>query len=222
MGLAEAATAARDLRGEEEDDDASGRSGVGLAQACSPPMTPGGKNPLIAVALADFFASDGNELTLMKGDIITVLERCDNGWWKGSNGNIVGYFPSTFVHLKYSLFTIDEVDTPRTDAGSLASARGGTEPDGLGTSASSLGGKSVARTPRRTPRRTHASLRAARSQSSPNPFGELRAPESASDSWGPGPKQPTSPTPKLSPRSPRFPRSAGGRSSPPLPRGGSV
>ena len=77
----------------------------------SPPVTPGGKNALLAVALADYVATDDNELTFRKGDIVQILQQAGNGWWKGELRHVVGYFPSTFVHIKYDLYTIEEGET---------------------------------------------------------------------------------------------------------------
>jgi hypothetical protein len=48
------------------------------------------------IAICDYSRIQPDELSLKTGDIITVLEKFGDGWWKGKvNGN-VGVFPSTF------------------------------------------------------------------------------------------------------------------------------
>ncbi|CAH1794712.1 unnamed protein product [Owenia fusiformis] len=52
-------------------------------------------------ALYDFEASDAEELTLKKGDIVTLIDKIDQNWWTGSimRGGVEkkGYFPSNYV-----------------------------------------------------------------------------------------------------------------------------
>ena len=45
----------------------------------------------------DFFGSTDIELALKKGDIVSVIEKVDNGWWKGVCGGRVGWFPEAYV-----------------------------------------------------------------------------------------------------------------------------
>jgi len=45
----------------------------------------------------DFIGSTEIELALKKGDIVSVIERVDNGWWKGVSGARVGWFPKAYV-----------------------------------------------------------------------------------------------------------------------------
>lgn len=45
----------------------------------------------------DFYGSTDIELALKKGDIVSVIEKVDNGWWKGVCGGRVGWFPETYV-----------------------------------------------------------------------------------------------------------------------------
>ena len=45
----------------------------------------------------DFYGSTDIELALKKGDIVSVIEKVDNGWWKGVCGGCVGWFPETYV-----------------------------------------------------------------------------------------------------------------------------
>lgn len=50
-----------------------------------------------AVALFDYSATDRNELSFKKGQIISVLQKDDSGWWQGELDGVVGMFPSNFV-----------------------------------------------------------------------------------------------------------------------------
>uniref|UniRef100_H3AMN2 mitogen-activated protein kinase kinase kinase n=1 Tax=Latimeria chalumnae TaxID=7897 RepID=H3AMN2_LATCH len=61
-------------------------------------------NP-IWTALFDYEASETDELTLRKGDLVEVLSRDsaisgDEGWWAGKVNNKVGIFPSNYVSIK--------------------------------------------------------------------------------------------------------------------------
>jgi len=48
-------------------------------------------------ATHNYDAADADELPLKKGDLITVYEEIDEGWWKGELNGRVGLFPSNFV-----------------------------------------------------------------------------------------------------------------------------
>ncbi|XP_072015671.1 guanine nucleotide exchange factor VAV2-like isoform X3 [Amphiura filiformis] len=52
-----------------------------------------------AQALYDFAARDMRELTLKEGDLVGIISKAGGhrGWWKGSVGEKIGYFPSTYV-----------------------------------------------------------------------------------------------------------------------------
>ncbi|KAM6945860.1 cytoplasmic protein NCK2-like [Aplochiton taeniatus] len=44
-----------------------------------------------------YAAERDDELTLSKGSKVTVLEKCSDGWWRGSSGGATGWFPSNYV-----------------------------------------------------------------------------------------------------------------------------
>ena len=50
-------------------------------------------------ALYDQIAEDDDEISFKVGDIIEVIEKLDDGWWKGKvyNDNKIGVFPSNYV-----------------------------------------------------------------------------------------------------------------------------
>ena len=49
------------------------------------------------IAQYDYDAQADDELTIVPGDIIYILEKDDPGWWKGKLNNKVGVFPATYV-----------------------------------------------------------------------------------------------------------------------------
>uniref|UniRef100_A0A8C4QTX9 NCK adaptor protein 2 n=1 Tax=Eptatretus burgeri TaxID=7764 RepID=A0A8C4QTX9_EPTBU len=59
-------------------------------------------------------AERDDELTLVKGASVTVLEKCSDGWWKGQLDGCVGWFPSNYV-------VPDEVPSGGGEADILAS-----------------------------------------------------------------------------------------------------
>ncbi|XP_056157291.1 cytoplasmic protein NCK2-like isoform X2 [Lampris incognitus] len=44
-----------------------------------------------------YTAEREDELTLVKGERVVVMEKCSDGWWRGSSGGQVGWFPSNYV-----------------------------------------------------------------------------------------------------------------------------
>ncbi|XP_062303373.1 cytoplasmic protein NCK2-like [Osmerus eperlanus] len=44
-----------------------------------------------------YVAEREDELTLVKGSKVVVMEKCSDGWWRGSAGGQVGWFPSNYV-----------------------------------------------------------------------------------------------------------------------------
>ncbi|KAK5860824.1 hypothetical protein PBY51_022280 [Eleginops maclovinus] len=50
-----------------------------------------------AVVKFAYAAEREDELTLMKGSTVVVMEKCSDGWWRGSQEGRVGWFPSNYV-----------------------------------------------------------------------------------------------------------------------------
>ena len=50
-----------------------------------------------AVVKFVYTAEREDELTLAKGSSVVVMEKCSDGWWRGSQGGRVGWFPSNYV-----------------------------------------------------------------------------------------------------------------------------
>lgn len=67
-----------------------------------------------AVVKFAYMAEREDELTLVKGSRVIVMEKCSDGWWRGSQAGQVGWFPSNYVHEE--LVGMDdrgEGDSPR-------------------------------------------------------------------------------------------------------------
>eukprot|EP01135_Chromosphaera_perkinsii_P006897 Nk52_evm52s621 gene=Nk52_evmTU52s621 len=50
-------------------------------------------------ALYDYAATNEDEITLNEGDVLTVLDRNEEGWWEGSIDNRTGWFPANYVEV---------------------------------------------------------------------------------------------------------------------------
>lgn len=51
----------------------------------------------IVQAEFSFKGENNDELCFNKGDVITVTQREDGGWWEGTLGEMTGWFPSNYV-----------------------------------------------------------------------------------------------------------------------------
>ncbi|XP_034667983.1 rho guanine nucleotide exchange factor 7 isoform X3 [Drosophila subobscura] len=56
------------------------------------------EHPLIVQAEYSFMGSNNDELCFKKGDVITVTQREDGGWWEGTLNDKTGWFPSNYVN----------------------------------------------------------------------------------------------------------------------------
>lgn len=54
-------------------------------------------NTSIVQAEFSFKGTNNDELCFKKGDIITVTQREDGGWWEGTLEDKTGWFPSNYV-----------------------------------------------------------------------------------------------------------------------------
>ncbi|XP_019956295.2 cytoplasmic protein NCK2a [Paralichthys olivaceus] len=50
-----------------------------------------------AIVKFAYMAEREDELTLVKASRVMVMEKCSDGWWRGSQGGHVGWFPSNYV-----------------------------------------------------------------------------------------------------------------------------
>ncbi|XP_018575987.1 cytoplasmic protein NCK1 isoform X1 [Anoplophora glabripennis] len=51
----------------------------------------------IAVVKYNYQAQQPDELSLVKGSRILILEKSNDGWWRGQSSNISGWFPSNYT-----------------------------------------------------------------------------------------------------------------------------
>ncbi|XP_027822578.2 cytoplasmic protein NCK2 [Ovis aries] len=70
-----------------------------------------------AVVKFAYAAEREDELSLVKGSRVTVMEKCSDGWWRGSYNGQVGWFPSNYV--------LEELDEAAGDALGGSSLRPG-------------------------------------------------------------------------------------------------
>ncbi|XP_061185563.1 rho guanine nucleotide exchange factor 7-like isoform X4 [Saccostrea echinata] len=67
-----------------------------------------GHPPKRVKAIHNFKGTNNDELCLNKGDIITVSQTMDGGWWEGTLNGKTGWFPSNYVkELKSDIVTQD-------------------------------------------------------------------------------------------------------------------
>jgi hypothetical protein len=50
-----------------------------------------------ARAIYDYTADEDNEISFAEGDVVSDIEKVDEGWWKGSCAGRTGLFPATYV-----------------------------------------------------------------------------------------------------------------------------
>lgn len=63
---------------------------------CSVPIKMSTENCLVK-AIYSFKGKNNDELCFKKGDIITVTQKEEGGWWEGTLGETTGWFPSNYV-----------------------------------------------------------------------------------------------------------------------------
>lgn len=65
-------------------------------------------NPKRVKAMHNFKGTNNDELVFQKGDVITVTQIMDGGWWEGTLAGKTGWFPSNYVKD----FRADSVSSP--------------------------------------------------------------------------------------------------------------
>lgn len=53
-----------------------------------------------ATAQFDFVARSDRELTLKKGDVVTLYSQVSNDWWRGAVNGVEGLIPDKYISLK--------------------------------------------------------------------------------------------------------------------------
>ena len=65
------------------------------------------------VAKFHFQPQNEDELVLKKGDRITVIEKKEDGWWKGKIGRQSGWFPSNYVYAEEENSKLPKTTAPK-------------------------------------------------------------------------------------------------------------
>ncbi|KAL4656553.1 cytoplasmic protein NCK2-like [Arapaima gigas] len=65
-----------------------------------------------ALVKFSYAAERDDELTLVKGAHVTVMEKCSDGWWRGHCGGQVGWFPSNYVQEECEEASADPLSRP--------------------------------------------------------------------------------------------------------------
>ncbi|XP_054888185.1 cytoplasmic protein NCK2a [Poeciliopsis prolifica] len=77
-----------------------------------------------AVVKFAYTAEREDELTLLKGSRVVVMEKCSDGWWRGSQAGRVGWFPSNYVQEELMGVDDKDGDSPRSYLGETLLANG--------------------------------------------------------------------------------------------------
>jgi len=70
-----------------------------------------------ALVKYNYEAQQSDELSLVKGTRVRVLEKSSDGWWRGELGGLFGWFPSNFVRIEEPMSPFPE---PRTTSRSAS------------------------------------------------------------------------------------------------------
>ena len=52
-------------------------------------------------ALADYKTETEGDLSFVEGDVLLVYWANENGWWFGAAGSAQGWFPGSYVEVRY-------------------------------------------------------------------------------------------------------------------------
>ncbi|KAL8279335.1 hypothetical protein RQP46_008372 [Phenoliferia psychrophenolica] len=69
-------------------------------RAAAPPKPPVRKGLGIATASYDYAGAEAEDLSFSEGELITVLEKVSDDWWKGELRGKSGLFPSAYVVMQ--------------------------------------------------------------------------------------------------------------------------
>ncbi|KAJ3257045.1 hypothetical protein HDU77_002882 [Chytriomyces hyalinus] len=98
---AEAESRAREARERKEAEEREEKQrAAALSAAAAPPAPAFAAAPfgVSARAMYAYDAQEDNEITFAEGELITAIEKLDEGWWQGTNGaGRVGLFPAAYV-----------------------------------------------------------------------------------------------------------------------------
>lgn len=85
-------------------------------------MSESSQKPKLVRAVYNFQPTNTDELCFQKGDIITVSQVVEGGWWEGTLNNFTGWFPSNYVR---EISSLDARPGAKSPTHKLADAKGG-------------------------------------------------------------------------------------------------
>ncbi|XP_071491487.1 nostrin-like [Diadema antillarum] len=92
---------------------AAAASPVEEAAAASAASSIGNEKVLgVCSAIYDFEATADDQLDIKEGDVINVLEKGDDGWWRGEINGRIGLFPASYAQMEGDE---DNTDVPDND-----------------------------------------------------------------------------------------------------------
>eukprot|EP00002_Diphylleia_rotans_P034224 TRINITY_DN7338_c0_g2_i4.p1 TRINITY_DN7338_c0_g2~~TRINITY_DN7338_c0_g2_i4.p1 ORF type:complete len:691 (-),score=99.69 TRINITY_DN7338_c0_g2_i4:833-2905(-) len=91
-----------------------GRGLTNVNQPPPPPRPQKQENQYVR-AIADYIAMEDNELTFMKGEILTLLKKDPSGWWYGDHKSKQGWFSPDFVEILPSGYTPPTMQNVQSD-----------------------------------------------------------------------------------------------------------
>ncbi|GAA6088556.1 intersectin-2a isoform X1 [Tachysurus ichikawai] len=74
-------------------------SNVRLLEPNSGKTTPAPQPLCQVIAMYDYKAANGDEMTFQKGQLINVLNKDESDWWKGEINGVTGLFPTNYVKM---------------------------------------------------------------------------------------------------------------------------
>ncbi|XP_027026900.2 intersectin-2a isoform X3 [Tachysurus fulvidraco] len=74
-------------------------SNVRLLEPNSGKSTPAPQPLCQVIAMYDYKAANGDEMTFQKGQLINVLNKDESDWWKGEINGVTGLFPTNYVKM---------------------------------------------------------------------------------------------------------------------------
>lgn len=73
------------------------RSGLNAKQIASDEPSASSYLSTTAYVKYNYEAQQADELSLVKGGTVIVMEKSSDGWWKGEHNGLIGWFPSNYV-----------------------------------------------------------------------------------------------------------------------------
>uniref|UniRef100_A0AAX7VLF9 Osteoclast-stimulating factor 1 n=1 Tax=Astatotilapia calliptera TaxID=8154 RepID=A0AAX7VLF9_ASTCA len=72
---------------------------VKVLESSSGKSTPAPQPVCQVIAIYDYTAANGEEMSFSKGQLINVLDKSNPDWWKGESNGVTGLFPTNYVQM---------------------------------------------------------------------------------------------------------------------------